>query len=105
MAITAAAGLAISGLPNSAASPAASKESGDISGPLSTTTKERPGNYDSRYGTVQSQAAAAAAIVAKRAPGFAAFAKSLGPQSVMDYDGVTATPRNLTRLDGFLTGP
>jgi extracellular elastinolytic metalloproteinase len=42
--------------------------------------------------------------VAKRGPGFASFAKSLGSQPVMDYDTLTGTPRNLGRLDGFLTG-
>jgi extracellular elastinolytic metalloproteinase len=105
LAITAVTGLAISGLPNSSAAPlAAPNRSGDISGPLKAA-KERPVNYDSRSGTVQSQAAAAAAIVAKRDPGFAAFAKSLGSRSMMDYDGLTGTPRNLGRLDGYLTGP
>jgi hypothetical protein len=108
LAITAVTGLAISGLPNSSAAPqsaATPHQAGDLSGPLSRTAKERPVNFDSRFGTVQSQAAAAAAIVAKRDPSFAAFTKTLGPQAVMDYDGLTATPRNLTRLDGYLTAP
>jgi len=104
LAITAAAGLAISGLPNSAASTAAADRSGDLS-EANYPVKERPVNYDSRYGRVQGQAAAAASIVASRAPGFASFAQSLGNKSVMDYDGLTGTPRNLGRLDGFLTGP
>lgn len=105
LAFTAAAGLAITGLPNSAAVPgAALNRSGDLSGPLNKTTKERAVNYDSRHGTAQNQAVSAAALVAKRGPGFAAFAKSLGSRSVMDFDGLTGTPRNLGRLDGYLTG-
>lgn len=106
LAMTAAAGLAITGVPTSSAATSAEpiRPGGDISGPNSTA-KERAVNYDSRAGAAQDQAAAAAALIASRGPGFQAFAKGLGSKSVLDYDSVTGTPRNLTRLDGFLTGP
>ncbi len=79
---------------------------GDVSGTArQRRPKERPANYDSRYGTTQGKAAAAASIIAGREPGFASFARSLGTKSIMDYDTLTGTPRNLGRLDGFLTAP
>ena len=34
-----------------------------------------------------------------------ALAKQLGPQSVIDVDPLTGTPRQVSRLDGLLTGP
>ncbi|MGI8702467.1 MAG: M36 family metallopeptidase [Nocardioidaceae bacterium] len=106
LAVTAAAGLALTAVPtsNAASSDLPSRPRGDLSGP-NATAKERAVNYDSRAGTTQDQAAAAAALVTDRGPGFASFAKGLGAQSVLDYDSVTGTPRNLTRLDGFLSGP
>ena len=107
LAITAATGLAITGVQTSSSAVTGAEKTrpgGNVSGPTSTA-KERAVNYDSRPGTSQDTAAANAAIVAKRGPGFAAFAKSLGSKAVLDYDSVTGTPRNLTRLDGYLTGP
>jgi Zn-dependent metalloprotease len=107
LAITAAAGLAITGIPTtSAASPAAAPTKPDgLRGPFKTTTpKDRPANYDARSASSRAEMKDAAALVAKRGPAFAAFERSLGAQPIVDYDALTGTPRNLGSLDGFLTG-
>src|SRR5690348_5344945 len=69
-AITATAGLAISGIPSTnAALPTATHQSGALTSPFAhTTSKERAVNYDSRTGSIAQQDAGAAAIVAKRGP-------------------------------------
>src|SRR6266496_3547742 len=63
--------------------------------------------YDAREGgtpalkrVLQHRAAAGAAR-----PATAALRTSLGDQAVVDIDGLTGTPRQVARLDGFLTGP
>ncbi len=38
-------------------------------------------------------------------PGVSSLRKSLGPQGVISLDPLTGTPRTVSRLDGFLTGP
>src|SRR5262249_2124234 len=105
LAVTAATGLAITGLPNSNAVPAAAAgRGGGLSSPFqSTTAKERPVNVDVRSGSARSQLTAPAALVAKRGRAFPAFERSLGAQPIVDYDALTGTPRNLGSLDGFLT--
>ncbi|MEN3361355.1 MAG: extracellular elastinolytic metalloproteinase, partial [Mycobacteriales bacterium] len=63
--------------------------------------------YDARTGdtprarqALRDRAAAAAARPAAKD-----LRRSLGNQAVLDMDGVTGTPRQVARLDGFLTGP
>jgi extracellular elastinolytic metalloproteinase len=63
--------------------------------------------YDARAGgtpalvrVLRERAAAAAARPATRA-----LRALMGGQAVLDIDGLTGTPRQLARLDGFLTGP
>lgn len=41
----------------------------------------------------------------KARPAVQALTRSLGAQSIVDIDPVTATPREVSRLDGTLTGP
>ena len=38
-------------------------------------------------------------------PGVSSLRKALGPQGVVSLDPLTGTPRTVSRLDGFLTGP
>ena len=38
-------------------------------------------------------------------PGVSSLRKALGPQGVISLDPLTGTPRTVSRLDGFLTGP
>ena len=38
-------------------------------------------------------------------PGVSSLRKTLGPQGVVSLDPLTGTPRTVSRLDGFLTGP
>ncbi len=109
LAVTAVAGLTFSGLPNGAAAPTSSSSSDDNT--VSSTSnfthsaKERKGYYDARAGSPKAQLREAREMVSARGKTFDAFTKKLGPQAIVDYDGVTGTPRNLARLDGFLTGP
>src|ERR1700712_2828598 len=93
--VPAASSLALTGLSNTSAVSSTATTRSDLNGPLSKTVKERAVNYDARSADATSLSKDAAALVAKRGPGFAAFAKSLGSRAVMDYDAVTGTPRNL----------
>ena len=106
---TATAGLALTQIPTSTAAPRAAADPAQAAHPrpgeFAHTTKERAVNYDARVGTDRAQALAAAAIVAKRGPQFAAFAKSLGTHRAVDFDTLTGTPRNVGSLDGYMTGP
>ncbi|MGI8578908.1 MAG: M36 family metallopeptidase [Nocardioidaceae bacterium] len=108
LAVTAVAGLTLSGVPNGVAAPgggAGSGSAGSNASPLINGAKDRMGFYDAGAGSQRTRLQAATSIVSKRGSAFDAFAKSLGPQSIMDFDPATGTPRNLGRLDGFLTGP
>ena len=65
------------------------------------------GFYDARSGgtpAAQSALARSAAAATSR-PATERLRASLGDQAVVDMDGLTGTPRQLSRLDGFLTGP
>ncbi|HEY7044220.1 MAG TPA: M36 family metallopeptidase [Nocardioidaceae bacterium] len=64
-------------------------------------------NYDSRSpkGSQQSLAARKARMMAHASPGVRALEKHLGMQGIVDIDPVTGTPRQVMRLDGYLTGP
>ena len=62
---------------------------------------------DVRKGTTKAQEKAQAekAATLQAKPAVRTLAKHLGPQSVIDMDPVTGTPRQVSRLDGLLTGP
>ena len=65
------------------------------------------GVFDIRQGTTGAQQRARAgrsAALRATAP-VRALARQLGPQSVIDLDPLTGTPRQVGRLDGSLTGP
>jgi hypothetical protein len=65
------------------------------------------GGYDARLGDSPRarQALRERAAAAGSRPAAVALRQSLGNQAVLDMDGLTGTPRQLSRLDGFLTGP
>ncbi|MCW2951718.1 MAG: peptidase fungalysin, partial [Conexibacter sp.] len=58
--------------------------------------REGQGGFDQRTGAPPVAPATAAARTLRAA---------LGPQAVVRLDAVTGTPRQVARLDGFLTGP
>ena len=69
--------------------------------------KEAVSNYDARTdGPARTVLAArSAAIAANPKPGVKALRAQLGMQGIVDVDALTGTPRRVTRVDGFLTGP
>jgi extracellular elastinolytic metalloproteinase len=105
LAVAAAAGLSLSGIPQTSATPVAAKGHQSPLGARQTPNVERPGAYDARTGSAKTQLRDASSVVAGHGKAFHAFIKALGPQAVVDFDPSTGTPRNLGRLDGFLTKP
>jgi extracellular elastinolytic metalloproteinase len=106
LAITAAAGLSLSGIPQGVAGQAAGQGSGAAVKAKSPLVREpdRKGAYDARTGSLTTQLRRTDAIAADRARAIAALGTSLGSQGIVDIDPATGTPRNIGRLDGFLTG-
>ncbi len=77
-----------------------------------TTTKQEPsardkGFYDSRSGSTARQRTSLErdAAVAGSRRSTQSLRSSLGTQAIVDVDGLTGTPRQVARLDGFLTAP
>jgi extracellular elastinolytic metalloproteinase len=104
LAASAAAGLSLSGVqPQAAAAPRHTTVE-KSSGYQTSSSLDRLGTYDSRLGTLKTQLRDARGIVANRGPAFAKFTKRLGNQAVLDFNSATGTPRNLGKLNGFLTG-
>jgi extracellular elastinolytic metalloproteinase len=105
LAITAAAGLSLSGIPQGVAGHAASQGSGAAVKGKSPLVRqpERKGAYDARTGSLKTQLSQTSSMVAARGEAIAALGKSLGSQGIVDIDPATGTPRNIGRLDGFLT--
>jgi extracellular elastinolytic metalloproteinase len=68
---------------------------------------EQVGNYDSRSDGPARKVLdiRAANLNAKPTNGVKALRQELGTQGIVDLDPLTATPRRVTRIDGFLTGP
>ncbi|MDX6368343.1 MAG: extracellular elastinolytic metalloproteinase, partial [Nocardioidaceae bacterium] len=106
LAITAAAGLSLSGIPQGVAGQAASQGSGAAVKAKSPLVRQpdRKGDYDARTGSLKTQLRETDSIAADRARAIAALGTSLGSQGIVDIDPATGTPRNIGRLDGFLTG-
>lgn len=77
------------------------------SAPVPTPSVPARGDYDARAGGTPDQVAAIArqAAVVGASPSVAALRTSLGTQGLVDIDGLTATPRQVSRLDGLLTAP
>jgi extracellular elastinolytic metalloproteinase len=72
--------------------------------PHAKSSGEHLRNYDSRT-TGANREALEARKAAHPSAGVLALRKQLGTQGIIDIDPITATPRLLTRLDGFLTRP
>jgi hypothetical protein len=73
----------------------------------STTSGEKLPNFDARYDTPVARRVVAqreATLNARPKAGLRALRDQLGIQGVVDMDGLTATPRRVARIDGFLTG-
>ncbi len=66
-----------------------------------------PGNYDARHDpAVTGMLATKAALQAAKPPAsVSSIRATLGDQGIVDMDPLTGTPRQVARLDGFLTGP
>jgi hypothetical protein len=67
--------------------------------------KERKGNFDARRPSLAATYARAAKVVGKETAGSEKFRNSLGTQGVVSLDPNTGTPEQVTKLNGFLTGP
>ncbi len=67
--------------------------------------KERKGNYDARTPSDRVDYANAAKTMAKQGAAQQKFRDSLGSQGVVSVDQVTGTPKQVAKLNGFLTGP
>jgi extracellular elastinolytic metalloproteinase len=64
-----------------------------------------PQDFDHRDLTGATLVKAQAAVTRERSKSVDRYFASLGGQAVVDIDPLTGTPRELGRLDGFLTGP
>ena len=78
--------------------------------PHSTRTAEAtaaPDNYDARHDPAVSGLldTRAAMLAAKPSAAVAGIRAALGQQGIVDLDPLTGTPRQVAKLDGFLTGP
>ncbi len=75
--------------------------------PQAKSSGEELGNYDSRTSGANRKVLEArkATLAANPSSGVRALQHRLGTQGIIDLDPVTATPRLLTRLDGFLSPP
>jgi hypothetical protein len=73
----------------------------------STIKGEKPGNFDSRTDGAARKvlAARSASMAANPRAGVRQLRQQLGQFGLIDLDPVTATPRRVSRVDGFLTGP
>src|SRR3954469_24580347 len=70
-----------------------------------TAATAAPGNYDARHDpALTGTLATRAALLATRPPA-RTLRTQLGDQGIVDIDPLTGTPRQVARLDGFLTGP
>jgi extracellular elastinolytic metalloproteinase len=64
---------------------------------------ERKGYYDARRGSVKVMAQEATKVVGSRGQAYDTFTRSLGVQGVVSLDPLTGTPREVAKLNGFLT--
>jgi extracellular elastinolytic metalloproteinase len=67
--------------------------------------RERMGNFDASSATFKVLANQAVDAASKNPAAVQRLSSQLGPQAVFDIDPTTGTPRNVGRLDGYLTGP
>ncbi|MET3425357.1 hypothetical protein BJ973_004569 [Actinoplanes tereljensis] len=66
-----------------------------------------PDNYDARHdpATAGALSSRATLLAAKPSAAVSGMRAALGQQGIVDIDALTGTPRQVARLDGFLTGP
>jgi extracellular elastinolytic metalloproteinase len=69
------------------------------------SSRHTPGNYDVRQLSGTALVKADRRGLSARTQRDSAYYRSLGSQAVVSFDPLTHTPRDLGRLDGFLTGP
>ncbi|WP_375425822.1 M36 family metallopeptidase [uncultured Friedmanniella sp.] len=94
------AALTLAGVPRTAAQPLSPIEPGKDT---SNGQRARKGDYDSRAGSAKQQLEAGQKVTARRAAAQSALNVELGTQGIQQIDSVTATPKMVGRLDGFLT--
>jgi extracellular elastinolytic metalloproteinase len=64
-----------------------------------------PDNYDARHDPALADRLATRSAVLGTRPSVGTLRSQLGDQGIVDIDPLTGTPRQVARLDGFLTGP
>jgi extracellular elastinolytic metalloproteinase len=64
-----------------------------------------PQDFDHRELSGTALVKAQGAVTREQSAAVARYISGLGPQAVVDTDPLTGTPRQLARLDGFLSGP
>jgi extracellular elastinolytic metalloproteinase len=67
--------------------------------------RETKGFYDARTPSARAKYAQAAKTMAKEGAAAERFRDSLGPQGIVSIDSTTGTPKQVAKLNGFLTGP
>ncbi|GAA3559869.1 M36 family metallopeptidase [Kribbella ginsengisoli] len=67
--------------------------------------REAKGFYDVRTPSARTTYAQAAKTMAKEGAAAEKFRDSLGPQGIVSVDPATGTPKQVAKLNGFLTGP
>ncbi|MDX6358047.1 MAG: extracellular elastinolytic metalloproteinase [Nocardioidaceae bacterium] len=92
------------GLPSQAATsgPAGAAHSSGVIG--SESAHRTPGAIDTRQLTGRAAARATATVLTSRSRADNHYLRSLGAQSLISYDPLTGTPRNLGRMNGYLSG-
>ncbi|GAA0560643.1 hypothetical protein GCM10010172_49730 [Paractinoplanes ferrugineus] len=75
--------------------------------PQRAAAPSAPADYDARRdpAVTGALAAKAARLVAEPSPALSDLRTELGDQGIVDLDPLTSTPRQVAKLDGFLTGP
>ena len=93
----------LAGMPSGVATTSARPSTGGSAAQESSGART-PAHLDRRHLSQKAALKADRAQVRGRSSADRAFLRSLGPQAVIDIDALTGTPRNLGRLDGYLTG-
>jgi extracellular elastinolytic metalloproteinase len=111
-----AAALSLSGMPTLAATPLGAR--GTTPGMTTATSgagahhpriasapgRDAPGSYDVRRLSMKAAAGSDRQRISSEPAGVAAYQRSLGQQSIIDYDPLTKTVRSFGRIDGYLSG-
>jgi extracellular elastinolytic metalloproteinase len=90
------------GVPSQAADPGPAARAGSVA--RGESTSRTPGYFDARRLGERGLVRADRQRISTQSRSVTAYHQSLGSQAVIDIDALTGTPRNLGRLDGFLSG-